>query len=288
MAHNLRQFKLVHRQPLIKAKLLSLAFLFIIQFFVPVFASKTSTSCGLALSCVLLSGCQNPTGISRAYENNGVILGFGDQSTLAIDDHPPGTFISHIQEPLPDDEFHKARFLDTAFLALGRYPPDFWGPKIPIVIASTNFESNGGFFGFHTPEMIVFDRDGKFTEQSFHHELAHRIHSLYGSEDLNRRWRMLTIRARENARHNQNSIEPTRSQDFYLQRGFVSLYAMSNTKEDLAEMAAHMMMGSRSGEFPDFWEEVERSPVLQAKVELVVELYHQADPRFTLDFFFVI
>lgn len=64
------------------------------------------------------------------------------------------------------------------------------------------------------------------------------------------------------------------------ERGFYYQYAMSSFENDFNAIAGELFMSKQ-----EFWMIVDRSPRLSAKVDMVIEFYHQVDPLFTRDYF---
>lgn len=122
-------------------------------------------------------------------------------------------------------------------------------------------------------------------EGTFHHEFAG---SLYHHEDSRRRsedqWKACLPEGFQYENNPQGALargfKYLRLDPEFGKQGFVSNYAATEISNDFCETAREVFLNK-----PDFWEFVDKHPLVKRKVDLVIDYYHKLDESFEYDYF---
>jgi hypothetical protein len=172
-----------------------------------------------------------------------------------------------------------------------KYPSRFL-EKLKFNILITNWSNNElgalkrGRLQLNEIKLREFEKKNpRYTERVVHHELSHLIFIQFA--ESSRKRAMVEAYDQWRAQH-QSTVGAYQDKDVPLEElregGFLEPYALTNFHEDFAVYAEALFTGQfRNGD--SFWSAHDRSPAIQKKTALVVSVYQEADPEFSLEYF---
>ncbi|MHC4933647.1 MAG: putative zinc-binding metallopeptidase [Planctomycetota bacterium] len=145
-----------------------------------------------------------------------------------------------------------------------------------VVLVRTLTHANGKAIGGLAAGRRIYLTANAAARGAFHHELAHVLHHAYREHLDEAEWKTANPEA---FRYGcESGVDATRrSED---RRAFVSSYAMTNIREDVAETASELFSDGYDSRFNG-----SRGEALEAKASLLIEFYRSIDPVFSEEYF---
>jgi hypothetical protein len=180
--------------------------------------------------------------------------------------------------------------------ALSKYPEDMPGAYLKKIYVFDYLSFYGvGYGGTYNEDVMYLTNGGAdegytdaFLEGSFHHEFSSIVLNDNYSLFDERAWKKVNPRGFYYSDEDyggagaimrgKSSLEFS---DDLNEIGFLNEYSQSTIENDFNEFARNLFLGN-----DEFWQRVNKYPVLKEKVSLITKLYAYADPYFTKEYFY--
>lgn len=242
----------------------------------------------LILSFILfksISNCQR----SYIHEPSGVIISFVSERNMfpmdwMIDESNPKT------ENLNPEEYSRTKEIINR--ALNKYPVSLLQINLRKIYALSylefyDMEYGGTYYNdvlYITNKGILEGYDDVYVEQTIHHEFSSILYWNYIGNYSETKWSECND---ENASYGEGGFEALGTDDADLnfnadmhKLGFLYAYGRSDKENDFNSFVENLFKPTDG-----FWYIVDEYPCIKCKVELLIELFQQLHPRFTLSYF---
>jgi hypothetical protein len=123
-----------------------------------------------------------------------------------------------------------------------------------------------------------------YVEKSFHHEFSSILYKNYPEKFPEAEW--LRVNAPD-FKYGSGGVDAIKTGNAGLdfdsksnEQGFLNEYSKASMEEDLNEVAGNLFLSS-----DEFWDVVDKYPIIKSKVQLMIQFYSSLDNKYTEEFF---
>lgn len=230
---------------------------------------------------------------SFAGKNDTIISGVPILFNYSIDIFPESWIdepINAIGDEIAEEEIPRSKYILVA--ATQKYPQAVLTNNLKGVYVLKNMAFyDVRFGGTNSNEYVYLTNNGiengytdRYIEETFHHEFSSILYRNF-PEHLNRQaWDRVSDAGNSDPDGGvgaiRNNSASTDIDTALCRYGFLTQYSLSDFENDLNLLAENLFKPA-----PGFWEVVDRYPLIEKKVTLLIRFYHLIDPVFTESYF---
>ena len=172
--------------------------------------------------------------------------------------------------------------------ALAKYPMRVLDKNLKAIYLVRTLRFYGADYGATNSRDAVylcndgFERGftGYYLEQGFHHEFSSILLRNFRSRFSDSKWTAANPREFQYLGDGLDAIRRRKDDIYYsiecFKKGFFTEYSQASIEEDLNTVAEGLFLGDRQ-----YWQAVDRYPMLKRKCHLAISFYKSIDPWFT-------
>lgn len=195
-------------------------------------------------------------------------------------------------KPIAVSEINRSKSIIVK--ALKKYPLSLLQKNLSAVYFLRQMEFYGvGYGGTNTPGSLYLTNDGAsmgytdlYLEQTFHHEYSSILFRNYTSYFNEEGWKNANLPGfiyndpEDGVGAIRNNLSSQDLDTVLCEKGFLTQYSQSGMENDINTFAQNLFSPSEG-----FWKLVDRYPLINKKVKLLIGFYSKIDPAFTEEYF---